>query len=152
MLPSLGWKILPPPPPPALPFLVNSNVSSNVLPIPKETCTLGLMPNALFPIKAVLFDLKNGCTSLHSLNSVIWYICTDPASGKHRVFWEDPQDAQGESQGGGRIKFSGIPYMLVNSKLHDCQHGVDRNKAVKRKLAAKEEVNKHFLKLHLINW
>ena len=71
-------------------------------------------------------------------------LCTDPASSKHRVFWEDPQDAQGESQGGDTLKFSGVPYMLVNSKIYDCQHGVDRNKALKRKLASKEEVKRFF--------
>jgi len=67
---------------------------------------------------------------------------TDPASGKHRVFWEDPKDAQGESQGGDRLKFNGIPYMLVNSKIYDCQPGVDRNIALKRKLAEKQELRR----------
>ena len=70
-------------------------------------------------------------------------MCTDPASSKHRFFWEDPQDAQGEvQQDGDKIKFSGNPYMLVNSEIYDCQHGVDGNEALKRRLAAKDEVNR----------
>jgi len=69
------------------------------------------------------------------------YMCLDPTSSKHRVFWEDPQDAQGSQEGIVRLKFSGTPYMLVNSKIYNCQHGVDRNKALKRKLAAREAIN-----------
>lgn len=67
------------------------------------------------------------------------YPFADPASGNHRVLWEDTPDAGSESQD-DRIKFTGVPYMLVNSKTYDCQHGVNRNKALKTKLAPNDEV------------
>lgn len=34
---------------------------------------------------------------------------------------------------GARISFTGVPFIILGSKVYDCQHGVDRNTALKKR-------------------
>ena len=43
---------------------------------------------------------------------------------KHKVYWSDQT-----------IAFNGIPFMILNQKAFDCQHGKDRNINKKSKTA-----------------
>ncbi|XP_020605165.1 uncharacterized protein LOC110043995 isoform X2 [Orbicella faveolata] len=62
----------------------------------------------------------------------------DYTKGPHRIFWEDSQFVDG-----AKISFNGVPFIILGSKVYDCQHGVDRNTALKRKRReeAETEVN-----------
>lgn len=53
---------------------------------------------------------------------------TDYKKGNHKVFWEDPQEVKGS-----RLKFDGVPFMILGTKIFDCLHGTDRKVAAKRK-------------------
>ena len=46
----------------------------------------------------------------------------DLAAKKHKVLWED-----------SRLPFDHVPFVVVNHKVYDCQHGVDRHLSEKRK-------------------
>jgi len=61
----------------------------------------------------------------------------DYTKGPHRIFWEDSQFVDG-----AKISFNGVPFIILGSKVYDCQHGVDRNTALKRKRREEAEVNK----------
>lgn len=61
---------------------------------------------------------------LHPLPS----ISTDYKGKTHRVFWEDTKEIKGQ-----RIEFDGTPFFLLGTKTYDCQHGQDRNAALKAK-------------------
>ncbi len=45
------------------------------------------------------------------------------------MFWEDTKEVKGH-----RIEFDGTPFFLLATKLYDCQHGQDRNAALKARL------------------
>ena len=60
----------------------------------------------------------------------------DYSKGSHRIFWEDSQLVDG-----AKISFSGVPFIILGSKVYDCQHGMDRNMAVKRKRREEAEVS-----------
>ncbi|CAH3030562.1 unnamed protein product, partial [Porites evermanni] len=47
---------------------------------------------------------------------------TDIKSHKHKVLWED-----------GSLRFDHIPFVVVNHKVCDCQHGVDRHVREKKR-------------------
>ena len=49
---------------------------------------------------------------------------TDIFKKKHKVYWSDET-----------IAFNGIPFMILNQKEFDCQHGKDRNTNKKNKNA-----------------
>ncbi|KAL9954893.1 hypothetical protein ACROYT_G042478 [Oculina patagonica] len=55
--------------------------------------------------------------------------------GSHRIFWEDNQHVRG-----ARISFTGVPFIILGSKVYDCQHGVDRNTALKKRKRAETKV------------
>ena len=61
-------------------------------------------------------------TTVHQHLSVFTY-----TKKKQKVSWSDTH-----------LSFSGTPYMVVNQKSFDCQHGKDRNKSQK----AKKSINK----------
>ena len=48
------------------------------------------------------------------------------------------------------IQFDGIPFMVVNVKALDCQHGVDRNIKLKQNLKEKREEEMVFFRKNLI--
>jgi len=54
---------------------------------------------------------------------------TDLYSRKHKVMWQDEN-----------IEFTGVPFFIVNQKTFDCQHGVDRNKAVKERKKTERQI------------
>jgi len=39
---------------------------------------------------------------------------------------------------GTQIPYSGIPFQIVGKKVLECQHGPDRNKALKKKYAQRK--------------
>ena len=49
------------------------------------------------------------------------FIFTDITARKHKVLWED-----------GSLSFDQFPFIVVNHKVHDCQHGVDRHMNAKK--------------------
>ena len=51
-----------------------------------------------------------------------WFCNIDLAAKKHKVLWED-----------SRLPFDHVPFVVVNHKVYDCQHGVDRHLSEKRK-------------------
>ncbi|KAJ7384053.1 hypothetical protein OS493_024067 [Desmophyllum pertusum] len=52
----------------------------------------------------------------------------------HRIFWKDTQDVSGVM-----LEYDGVPYIILGTKVLECRHGPDRNKAMKaRKLEDKE--------------
>lgn len=54
----------------------------------------------------------------------------DPTGKPHRVLWEDEN-----------IPFNGIPFLRLGSRVLECQHGIDRNKAAKRKYKESRKVS-----------
>ena len=46
---------------------------------------------------------------------------TDITARKHKVLWED-----------GSLCFDHFPFIVVNHKVYDCQHGVDRHMNAKK--------------------
>ena len=59
----------------------------------------------------------------------------DYSKKTHKVFWEDTQDVKG-----ARITFTGIPFMILGTKVYDYQHGVDRDLLKKKKRNQIDEV------------
>ena len=47
---------------------------------------------------------------------------TDTAAKKHKVLWED-----------SGLPFDKVPFVVVNHKVYDCQHGVDRHLSEKKR-------------------
>lgn len=41
---------------------------------------------------------------------------------KHKVLWED-----------NGLRFDNVPFVVVNHKVYDCQHGVDRHLCEKKR-------------------
>ena len=44
------------------------------------------------------------------------------AAKKHKVLWED-----------SGLRFDHVPFVVVNHKVYDCQHGVDRHLCEKKR-------------------
>ena len=49
----------------------------------------------------------------------------DMAATKHKVTWEDNRP--------GGLRFDHVPFIVVNHKVYDCQHGVDRHLCEKKR-------------------
>ena len=47
---------------------------------------------------------------------------TDMAATKHKVIWED-----------SGLLFDHVPFIVVNHKVYDCQHSVDRHLCQKKR-------------------
>ena len=62
---------------------------------------------------------------------------TDYSNRSHKILWEDPRDIKG-----AKIRFTGVPFIILGRKVFDCQHGKDRKAGEKRKRQDAEEVNK----------
>ena len=62
---------------------------------------------------------------------------TDYSNRSHKILWEDPRDIKG-----AKIRFTGVPFIILGRKVFDCQHGKDRKAGEKRKREDAEEVNK----------
>ena len=58
---------------------------------------------------------------------MVW-LSVDYKKGSHRLYWEEPKEVNGT-----KIKFTGVPFYIMGCKIFDCQHGKDRNAALKRK-------------------
>ena len=54
----------------------------------------------------------------------------------HKILWADPQGLST----GVVLAFDGIPFQVLGRKIFDCQHGTDRNKAMKACNAAQFKV------------
>ena len=50
------------------------------------------------------------------------YILIDPFGKPRKIFFK-----------GERVPFDGVPFMIIGSKIFDCQHGPDRKKNEKNK-------------------
>ena len=71
------------------------------------------------------------CKTVSDLQIFQCYCCwlsTDYRKGNHRLYWEEPKEVTGK-----KIEFTGEPLYIMGCKLFDCQHGKDRNAALKRK-------------------
>ena len=64
-------------------------------------------------------------------------LTTDHSNRSHKILWEDPRDIKG-----AKIRFIGVPFIILGRKVFDCQHGKDRKAGEKRKRQDAEEVNK----------
>lgn len=53
----------------------------------------------------------------------------------NRIFWKDTREVSGT-----RLEHDGIPFVILGTKLLECRHGPDRNKALKAKKLAEKEV------------
>ena len=73
----------------------------------------------------------------HSINNnIILFYLTDPFSKPRKIFFK-----------GDRLPFDGIPFMIIGTKIFDCQHGPDRNKNEKAKFSTQKVEkydNSHF--------
>lgn len=70
-----------------------------------------------------------------------FWLSIDYKKGSHRLYWEDPKEVNGT-----KIKFTGVPFYILGSKIFDCQHGKDRNAALKkRKKQQREQVCAQFI-------
>ena len=58
---------------------------------------------------------------------------------KHKVYWSNET-----------IAFNGIPFMILNQKVFDCQHGKDRNINKKNKSAESNDKKWQFLDSFLV--
>ena len=47
------------------------------------------------------------------------------AATNHKVTWEDNRP--------GGLRFDHVPFIVVNHKVYDCQHGVDRHLCEKKR-------------------
>jgi len=45
------------------------------------------------------------------------YFCTDPFGKSRKIFFKSD-----------RLHYDGVPFMIIGSKIFDCQHGPDRKK------------------------
>lgn len=60
------------------------------------------------------------------------YFLTDPFSKLRKIFFK-----------GNRIPFDGVPFVIIGTKIFDCQHGPDRKKTEKVKFC-KQKVKKYY--------
>ena len=63
-------------------------------------------------------------------------LTTDHSNRSHKILWEDPRDIKG-----AKIRFTGVPFIILGRKVFDCQYGKDRKAGEKRKREDAEEVN-----------
>ena len=56
-----------------------------------------------------------------------------------QVYFEDSNNAQGH-----RLIYDGVPFIIVRRRVYDCQHGVDRHAADKKKFNASRKVFLYF--------
>ena len=70
------------------------------------------------------------------------FILIDPFGKPRKIFFK-----------GERVPFDGVPFMIIGSKIFDCQHGPDRKKNEKAKSSTQqvkyETDNSHFC--HLVS-
>ena len=67
------------------------------------------------------------------------WLSIDYRKGNHRLNWEEPKEVTGK-----KIEFTGVPFYIMDCKCFDCQHGKDRNAALKRKQQQqRDEVSKY---------
>lgn len=59
----------------------------------------------------------------------------DYSNRSHKILWEDPRDIKG-----AKIRFTGVPFIILGRKVFDCQHGKDRKAGEKRKREDAEEI------------
>ena len=64
-------------------------------------------------------------------------LTTDHSNRSHKILWEDPRDIKG-----AKIRFTGVPFIILGRKVFDCRRGKDRKAREKRKREDAEEVNK----------
>lgn len=50
--------------------------------------------------------------------------------GAHKIFWNDGENSRVKKC---QLDFDGIPYIVLGSRIYDCQYGVDRNLNHKRR-------------------
>ncbi|XP_066016092.1 calcium-responsive transcription factor-like [Pocillopora verrucosa] len=62
----------------------------------------------------------------------------DYSNRSHKILWEDPRDIKG-----AKIRFTGVPFIILGRKVFDCQHGKDRKAGEKRKREDAEEKAGH---------
>ena len=82
-------------------------------------------PNSVVPsqLTKILETQVRGQSSCQMRLYFFRQICNiDLAAKKHKVLWED-----------SRLPFDHVPFVVVNHKVYDCQHGVDRHLSEKRK-------------------
>jgi hypothetical protein len=60
----------------------------------------------------------------------------------HRLLWEDFANSKKEATdtSSTRIPYDGVPFMVLGTKILDCQHGIDKHVHSKKK--RKDENNK----------
>ena len=62
----------------------------------------------------------------HGINNDFYFL-TDPFSKPRKIFFK-----------GERVPFDGVPFMIIGSKIYDCQHGPDRKKNEKAKFSTQK--------------
>ena len=63
-----------------------------------------------------------------------YFLNSDMAAKKHKVLWED-----------SGFPFDNVPFVVVNHKVYDCQHGVDRHLCEKKRNQAVSFYGRIFL-------
>jgi len=66
----------------------------------------------------------------------LFFCAKELQANKHKVMWSDK-----------RLPYDGTPYLLLSTKILDCQHGKDRKKAAKEKRRKEKQVSKLQVKL-----
>lgn len=71
------------------------------------------------------------------------HIVSDFCADSHKIFWhQDEQKIRTENY---TPMYDGIPYILLGSKLLECQYGIDRNVYQKQKHYANRNVSMNVL-------
>nr|XP_045594154.1 uncharacterized protein LOC123755474 [Procambarus clarkii] len=55
---------------------------------------------------------------------------SDVKPGAHKIFWNDGENSRIKKC---HLEFDGLPYIVLGSRIYDCQYGVDRNLNHKRR-------------------
>ena len=71
-----------------------------------------------------MIDVTTLSESFESLSMI--FIFTDITARKHKVLWEDSS-----------LCFDHLPLIMVNHKVYDCQHGVDRHMNAKKRKSSR---------------
>jgi hypothetical protein len=56
---------------------------------------------------------------------------SDPLASSHKIWWAD-----------NSMKFDGVPYMILGTKIFDCAQGKDRKEKMKKKMKLMRQVQK----------
>ena len=97
----------------------------------KSRSTFGKTGNVNIEYFAIHLLCTSVGVSIFLIRLIYVILCEDFRKSKHRIHWEDTKSTK------DGLKFDGVPFMILDTMLLDCQHGSDRHVAAKKKRASK---------------